>query len=243
MADRGIVDQIDGLKRGVENIEVLRKLATDSTAINTRTEQLEALAIRLRGQVVRLQLYEDRGFHPFVDLNMSERLLETTRSHREAFEADHSSIAADPQDSRFKWRYHDDAIRLCRSIEFELRELWLRHVDRLSPAGVEELVDVFERIPEFSDDVEEISRVRAELTDMRSEAPESAADFERAEKTAQRLKDRLQTLRGVPKNVTEFLATASTEGAHLDSLTEDVRSWLERNDFLGSLRYIFKRGL
>ncbi len=242
MPDRGIVDRIDGLRHGIEDIEVLRRHATDFTAINTRTEQLEELASKLREQAVRLQLFEGRDFHPFINPNMSARLIETTRSHQQAFDADHGSIAADPQDSRFKWRYQDDIIRFCRSIETELKTLWADHIDSLSPVGVEELVDVFVRIPEFAEDIEEISKIRAELTEMRGEPPRSAVDFERAEKTAQLLKERLQTLRGVPENVTEFLATASTEGAHLDSLTEDVHTWLEHNGFLGSLRYILKRG-
>ena len=70
--------------------------------------------------------------------------------------------------------------------------------------------------------------------------PTSVADFEKAEAVAQDLQDHWQALQGIPEDVREFLAAASTGDAPLDDLTPGIRDWLQKTNSLGLLRYVLK---
>lgn len=225
------------------HLSTLRTAATDSAAVATRADQLERLAGELQEQAERLLLFRARGLHPYIDPRTPARLLETTKSHRASFQQDRTSIAADPEDSGFKWRYRDELERLGRSLGRAVADEWGRYVDSLVPAVVEELLNIFERVPEFREEIAAIDRLKRQLDAARSEIPRSAADFERVESAARDLNERWRALSGVPEDVRAFLSAATNDrGASLDALSPGVRAWLQERGLLGSVRYVLRGG-
>ena len=238
--DRGIVTRAARLIDEIENLARHRQFAADSTAVATRADQLERLAAALRARTDQLSLFRDRGIFPNINPMSARGLLDLTKSHRTAFEQDHSSIADDPMDSKFKWRYQERLAHLCQSVDQALAETWDRYVASIAPDSNDEFLAVLERLPHFAADAQEIAALRNNLR--ATGPPQTAPDFERAQAAATALNSHYEKLKGIPKDVRAFLADATTEGASIDTLTPDIRAWLKETGFLGSLRYVLKRG-
>ena len=237
--DCGVVARATNLVDKIEELARHRQLAVDSTAVATRAQQLEMLAADLRARTDQLSLFRDRGIFPNINSMSARDLLNLTKSQRTAFERDHASIADDPIDSKFKWRYRERLRQLCQLIDQALTEAWNRHVDSIAPARNDDILEVLARLPKFAADADAISALRRSLTT--AGPPQTAADFERAEALVSDLNSHYEKLKGIPKDVRAFLADATTEGASIDTLTPDIRDWLQANGFLGSLRYVLKR--
>ncbi len=242
-SEGGVAERANALRIEVERLPSLRQAANDSQAVTTRAEQLEKLASELRVQAGQLQLFRSRGLDPQVLPEQPSALLRMTRSYRARFEEDRASIADDPEDSTFKWRYRDDLGRLTRSIERALDEAWRRHVASLIPPGLHQQLDLLGGAGVLSEQIARMRELGDSIEAEQPRIPSDAEGFERVEGAARELRKLWQDLRGIPEDVRAFLAAASTgHGAPLDALTPTVRTWLEDSELIDSLRLVMKGG-
>ena len=239
---RGIVERADALRVEIERLPVLREAAKNSEAVATRAGQLGELASTLQIQAERLRLFRDRGLKPFIPPERPAELLTTTREHRARFEEDRTAIARDPSDSGFKWRYHDDLVRLRGSIERALGSTWNDHLDSLVPNDLDERLELLGRVPALRQRVAQAREIQGRLEAARTTIPGSAGEFDEVEAIAGTLNENLESLREIPEDVREFLLAASSGGAPLGALTSAVRAWLEEHGFVESLRYVLRAG-
>ena len=239
----GVAARANTLRIEVERLPSLRQAADDSDAVTTRAEQLEELAAELRVQTGWLQLFRSRGLDPQLPPERPPTLLKMTRSYRARFEEDRASIADDPEDSTFKWRYREDLGRLVRSIERALDEAWRLHVTSLIPPGLDQQLDLLGGTGVLSEQIARMRELGANIEAEQLRIPSGAEGFERVESAARELRELWQDLRGIPEDVRAFLAAASTgHGAPLGDLTPTVRTWLEDSELIDSLRLIMKGG-
>ena len=239
---RGIVERADSIRSAIEGLPGLREAAKNSAAVATRATQLGGLASSLRRETARLRLFRERGLQPFIPPERPAELLAATMEHRARFQEDRTTIASDPSDSDFKWRYRDDLERLSRLIERALRDAWQSHLDSLVPAALDERLGLLERVPALRQRVAQARELRAGLDEARNTIPGDASDFDGAEAAARALRESLGSLSEVPEEVQQFLLAASSSGAPPDTLTPTVRAWLDEHDLAGSLRYVLRGG-
>ena len=242
MTGTGITERANAIRAEVERLPSLRQEATNAEAVTTRADQLEKLASDLRTRTARFQLFQDQGLVPHIVRERPETLLAMTRMHRSRFEDDRSSIAADPEDSGLKWRYRDELSRLIHSIDRALDDAWRHYVDSLIPAGLDSQLELLGNAGVLADQIVRMRELGDELKEARSNTASDTSAFELAKGSAGELRGLWETLSGIPADVRAFIAAASTDGAPIDALTPAVRTWLEENGFLDSVRLVMKGG-
>ena len=242
MTGTGITERANAIRAEVERLPSLRREATNAEAVTTRADQLEKLASDLRTRTARLQLFRDQGLGPHIVRERPEALLTMTRVHRTKFEDDRSSIAADPEDSGLKWRYRDELSRLIHSIDRALDDAWRHYVDSLTPPGLDTQLELLGNAGALADQIARMRELGDELKEAQSQTATDVSAFERAKRSAEALSGLWGTLSEIPVDVRAFMAAASTDGAPVDALTPEVRTWLEQNGFIDSVRLVMKGG-
>ena len=242
MTGTGITERANAIRAEVERLPSLRQAATNAQAVTTRADQLEKLASELRTRTARFQLFQDQGLRPHIVRERPETLLAMTRMHRSKFEDDRSSIAADPEDSGLKWSYRDELSRLIRSIDRALDGAWRHYVDSLTPPGLDTQLELLGNAGALADQIVRMRELGNALKEARSQTARDVSAFERVKGSAEALSGLWGTLSEIPVDVRAFMASASAGGAPVDALTPDVRTWLEENGFLDSVRLIMKGG-
>lgn len=84
-------------------------------------------------------------------------------------------------------------------------------------------------------------KVRKAFSEAKALAEEFPADSERARDLAvliERVVSMLRDVEKIPESVRVFLEKASSQGASLEDLTDEVRAWLSKRDRLGQLRIL-----
>lgn len=241
MTTHGVVARADAIRVEVERLPTLQQAAKNAEAVTTRADQLEDLARGLRARVLQLQLFRERGLHPYIDAERATTLLTKTQSYRSDFEEDRMSIAADPEDSGMKWNYRDELRRLVNSIDRALEWEWQQYVDTLIPDGLDHQLELLSGAGVLEDQVVQMRALGQKLKEARALAPREAGAFIDVRNASEELAGLWQRLEGIPEEVREFLGAASTTGATLDALTPVVRSWLVENEFLDSVRLVLRR--
>ena len=201
MRGEGIVGRADSLRMEIEQLPALRQGDVDAQAVTTRANQLNELAFDLANQVSRLRLFRERGLHPKMRPEQPAMLLDMTRSHRAKFEADRTSIAADPEDSDFKWKYRDELRRLSRSIDHALDEAWRDYVDKLTPPGLDQQLELLGSAGALADQIVRMRELGAVLKEARLDAARDIRAFELVDGSARELSGLWETLRGIPADV------------------------------------------
>ncbi len=87
--------------------------------------------------------------------------------------------------------------------------------------------------------VRKIREAHSELlrvSEGRPKSDDAWTTFRSARKSFRKAVDELDG-KNIPKAVLDFWRTASGQGAPLDAMTDEVRSWLRDNDLLGNVRY------
>ena len=242
MPGEGIVGRADSLRLEIEQLPAQRQGDVDAQAVTTRANQLNELAFDLANQVSRLRLFRERGLHPKMRPEQPAMLLDMTRSHRAKFEEDRTSIAADPEDSDFKWKYRDELLRLSRSIDHALDEAWRDYIDKLIPPGLDQQLELLGSAGALADQIVRMRELGDVLKEARSQTARDVSAFERVKGSAVALSGLWGTLSEIPADVRAFMAAASTDGAPVDALTPEVRTWLEEKGFLDSVRLVMKGG-
>jgi len=125
-----------------------------------------------------------------------------------------------------------------RKIDQKVQSAWRTYYEEKFPDFSSKMLDVFEEVLGFAEDVQTIRQCTNALRKWKETPPTTVDEFDTFETLVQKRDETWQHLDSddVPEDVLEFLVSAGSEGATPEQYTEAVRTWLDDNDLHDRVR-------
>ncbi|GAN75848.1 hypothetical protein [Acidisphaera rubrifaciens] len=228
-----VLDRSKALADAAKELNALKKATTLVKAVGSRATQLEEAQANLRLSVGQLQLLRGRNIEVDVDLAPASGFVVFLSEIRTSTAADPASVTAAEVGVKTltPLKSFTNAIAQANGIA------WKRHVHESLPHVGIDLVQVLGQIPALKTRVEHFRALQAAAKAFADRLPTDSADLDAVERAAKACKDAWQALDAddIPAAVTRFLRGATSEtGAALDSLTDEVKTWLTAQNLMAS---------
>lgn len=139
------------------------------------------------------------------------------------------------EDKNLQQNFIDPVNETLDKISKELKKDWEGFVSQAEQAVRREWLH---RLPDkaFGKTKQKMSSIEAELAGIKRTIPEDPSSVVRVTEIVEEAAPILAELENTPQSVREFLAKADSGRAVIEDLTEEVRTWLAKQEMLGLLR-------
>lgn len=218
-----LADDSKALLALLTDLDRARRVRRLCDALAERQEELQAIKAEVdRADNVYLALSKREAIRVVVDGTKS---LSYATELRSALSTDPESMTKGRGFTYFKSSFK----KLVDAINTACAESWQTHRDKLQPRVDSEQLELAKQIPGHQQDAERLEYLASTMKRQSNVPPESEQAFVDIEKRWQDIRDLIARLPQPTKNpeIQAFLKAAnSREGASLELLTDQVRSWL-----------------
>lgn len=202
-----------------------------------RRNQLHAAVGRLAPLVMALNTFRSKGL---AGIDLCARITPLLQILRQAFDdyRANSERILDNKRFNFSRNLEGSLEEMCQHLGNHLQQTWTAYTEeRIHSIGGGNL-DLLRKIPGFQEVVLRIQRSMDEIEELRAGYPVSIEQFEAFDHKIKKIQQETQALGSdqIPDDVAEFLRAAVSDGAPIDTLTEDVADWLRQSQIYTSFR-------
>jgi hypothetical protein len=232
-----LLERAAGLAEKIERYQKLKAAANEAQLVSTRASQVQEAAALMAQARAALDRFSKAGISIQYFPANAEELTEKATTLRTIADQDPAGLANPPFNvtHEFTNRLKSLAIAANRSIE----EGWRRFVAENGPSSSDEVLEALGKLPQMHAGVARIRQCRQKVVALASAVPaDPAGAVEQLRSLAAEHGSAWAELAAdsVPPSVLRFLRACAAEGAPVTTLTEEVRSWLEAREVLGSFR-------
>lgn len=228
-----LLDRSRALADSAKDLNALKKSANLVKAVDSRAAQLEDALARLRLAGGQLQLLRSRRIDVNVDLGPANGFVLFLSELRTATAIDPAAVT----ESEIGVKTVTPLKTFANTIAQANEAAWRAHVTESLPRVGADLVQVFGQIPALKARVERFRTLQTAARSLADRPPTSSADLDALEQAAKACTEAWQALDAddIPAAVTRFLRGATSDsGAGLDSLTDEVKTWLTAHNLSAS---------
>lgn len=223
-----ILDKTQTLAKLITNKQYLRDNTEKIASYKARLEKLRDFINLLEPPVRSLQAIKAKGLD-------CPQLTQETAKTRAALDDLISKFQSDPAQLTQPQILNvlaREIPNLSIRLKGDLRDIWRQHVKENTPTTNKELLDVMGKLPNFRSTVISLRNLSQEIDQLKEQLPESTAKIDEFENKAAAMIDYWNQLSGggIPPDVLTFLRESVKLGASLDSLNNEVLSWLADNN-------------
>jgi len=233
-----LLNRTEQLINELDTFEALQLSSNESKVYIERNIDLKAILVYVEGISEVVSLFRKHGFSIDIDTIMNYPV-ELFRNLYTNWEIDKSIIK---QKNDFFRRVHWNDIE--SNITSILQKQWEEHVEFHKPNINKETLDVFEKIPDFSNVVSNLREKLESLEEYKKILPSSDSDFKLVISSSLSMKDLIEQLesKNIPDSVSNFLKKAGTyEGIDLSEITPEILDWLKENDLIHLCQVRFRK--
>lgn len=232
-----LLERAAGLAEKIERYQRLKAAADEAQVVSTRASQVQEAAALLAQARAALDRFSKAGIGIQYFPANTEELTEKATKLRTIVDRDPAGLANPPFNvlHEFTTRLKGLASAADRSIA----EGWSRYVVENAPRGADGILDALGQLPQMRAGVARIRQCRQKVAALAAKVPaDPAGAVEQVQSLAAEHRSAWAELAAdsVPPSVLQFLRACAAEGAPITSLTEEVRTWLEAREVLGSFR-------
>jgi hypothetical protein len=223
-----------------EGVRDAQRVARQSDNFSERKQHVQDLRERLALLAAAQQVMSGAG----IAFAPSPKGAGTYTATAELFESVRSEFGEDPESlfgDTFR-KAKERALAIAGGpnggLEKRLRQGWAAHVESVVQTPGSDQLDVFAKIPAFQKVTAELRQLYEERTRLSQSLPMSDDEAQAPHRLAAQIEDAWARLGGdAPETVLELLRAAGTPtGAALDTLTNEVREWLDDHGVTDALR-------
>ncbi|MGC1301450.1 MAG: hypothetical protein WA840_03655 [Caulobacteraceae bacterium] len=216
---------------GAKDLDALKKSANLVTAVGTRAQMFETALANLRLAAGQFALLQEHGVTVDTDRSSVDGFVHHLGVLRAATLADPSVLTEDAPKTLTPLRAFSAALsEACATA-------WGRYVDGKLPRVGADLLPVLAQVPALKARVEGFRALQTAALSKADSLPTGAADFAALDQAASACHAAWEALDAdsIPFGVTRFLRSATSRaGADIDSLTEEVSTWLKAHNLAAS---------
>jgi hypothetical protein len=226
-----LTDQAKQVQEDVEALKTARRNRKQEDRFRSRREKLRGLVQDVLPPVRTLRVLHENGINVEYEDENLDQTTQRIETIRRKFQEEPSWIIRSENDlsDLDKWiRRHRDKIQ--RRVQSAWRDYYQDQVPDLS----EDLLRVLEQFDDFRQAVKTIRERGGQLKNWKEDPPQTDDALSAFQKMAQQRRATWEQLRSdeMSEDVLDFLVDAGTKGASVDQLTDEVRTWLEKNGLL-----------
>ena len=231
-----LVDQAKQVKSDVETLQKARQNRDQKNQFRSQHDKLHGLVEDVRPLAEKMSVLREEGIDVEYQGKNLNQVLERIERVKAEFEDDASWIIQPENDlsDLEKWIRERHRDKIQRRIQSAWRDYYQDQVSDLS----DDLLHVLKKFDDFRESVQTIQKISDQLQGWKGEPPQTKDSLETFQKLAETRQSTWEELRSdeMSEDVLNFLVEAGTEGATVDQLTDEVHTWLERNDLLDHVR-------
>jgi len=231
-----LVDQAQQVKSAVETLQTVRQNRDQEDRFRRRHEKLHRLVEDVRPLAEKMRVLREEGIDVEYQGKNLDQVLQRIEHIRAEFKENASWIIQPENDlsDLDKWIRERHRGKIQRRIQSAWRDYYQNQVSDLS----DDLLRVLKKFDDFREPVQTIQKLSDQLQSWKDDPPQTKDSLENFQKLAEKRQSTWEELRSdeMSEDVLNFLVEAGTEGATIDQLTDEVHTWLERNDLLDHVR-------
>ena len=235
-----LMEQALEIKSKIEAIVNLRIEREHTNTFKTRAAQLGIPREKLTLLIQALRALRTQNISPDFPIDKLQAIKSQLEELASQYRENPHSIIEPSGDRRFSlWdqlRELPEEIRIC------VGTAWEDYVDNRLPPKREELMRVLDQVPGFTQQIVAINDLYAQAQPLKPLTRDLDVSIGRLEDIRSSLLTACSSLESdqIPDEVLEFLRAASSDGASLHHLTEDVVGWLRKNELGDAVRIRFE---
>lgn len=231
-----LVDQAQQVKDDVETLQTARQNRDREDRFRRQHETLHRLVEEVRPLAEKMRVLREEEIDVEYQGKNLDQVLQRIEHIKAEFEEDASWIIQSENDlsdldTWIRERHRD---KIQRRIQSAWRDYYQNQVSDLS----DDLLRVLKKFDDFREPVQTIQKLSDQLESWKNEPPQTEDSLEAFQKLAEKRQSTWEELRSdeMSEDVLNFLVEAGTRGATVDQLTDEVHTWLEKNDLLDHVR-------
>jgi hypothetical protein len=232
-----LLDQAKGLAARIGDYSRLKSNAGAARDFETRARMFGDAAQALDAAKTSLDRLKAAAIDPdFVAIDAVGLATKAT-TLRDLLKEDPSKLNDPP--FNLKYEFVDRVGSLSNTANKAVLAAWQAHIAKNSVMASPEMLSALAAIPQYKPVVLRIGALKAQVAMLAQSVPDDIAGG------LAQLKTIMESYaaawgemigNGIPKNVIAFLRAAAAQGAVLDQLTDEVRTWLEARGLLSLFR-------
>ena len=231
-----LVDKAQQVKDNVEALQKARQNRDQEDQFRRQHKKLHRLVKEVRPLAEKMRVLREEGIDVDYQGKNLDQVLQRIEHVKAEFEDDASWIIQSENDlsDLDKWIRERHRDKIQRRIQSAWRDYYQDQVSDLS----DDLLRVLKKFDDFREPVQTIQKLSDQLQSWKDDPPQTKDSLENFQKLAEKRQSTWEELRSdeMSEDVLNFLVEAGTEGATIDQLTDEVHTWLERNDLLDHVR-------
>jgi len=215
-----------------ENKINLLNIANNLQEFKTRQEQIADAVTAIQPLVEALKAFRQKGIANFDLTQKADTLLNFIIAAEDNFRQDPNWITENFNGKTFKSNIEN----FKKALEQQLIQNWKTYLAEHMPTTNNELLTLLSRIDAFKQTVQEVKIIDVQIK--QAIYPKDIREFEIAEARIEQLKQCWKNLSSdeVPKSVLSFLRVATSQGAPLSLLTQEVQDWIKQHGISESFK-------
>jgi hypothetical protein len=238
-----LVERSAALRKGVEELPQLSRMASQARSFATRAGELSTPADELDVIAYYLELLRKHGLQIAVDRERANGL--RTSVQRLATNYAESPEAILPADTQLRFGFWQSLRGLPNELREAILAAWAAYVTAQLPPRQDGLLQTLSGLPQAGADIRQVWELWQRAEALKRELPTQEGDLERPRELASQIERAMDRLTGgnLPAEVQAFIqAATSVAGAPLQLYTSDVEEWLTRTNNLHSVRMVLRSG-
>ncbi|MDA8637291.1 hypothetical protein N9L49_01585 [Rhodospirillales bacterium] len=203
-------------------------------ALNSRAVQIHKIREIIDEADTVRDLLNEENVHVRKKPSASKKLIKKCDQVIEGFKDDWEKTV---RDKNLSSTFIDPAKEhVEKRVFIELRQDWHEFVNEMSPPITKAWLNSLPHTGPLGEAKENVSKYLEEFKDFNAEMPKDVDTIARVRKVSEAAKNIFDDLDDIPSTVRSFLVSASSTGAKIDDLTEDVRAWMTEHKMMDRLR-------
>ena len=232
-----LLERAADLTAKIAQYQKLKGAADESEQFHTRAKQLTDVAERIARARQAVDRLTDAGVEVSFEPSEGAAYAAKAKALRAALQADPAAINNPPFD--LKYEFADRLTGIATAADQAMREAWTGYVAKRAAFGSEDVLTALAAVPQFRASVAKIRRSRTEIsalgnglpTDPNAAVARIGALVEEHDAAWSEL-----SADDIPPSVISFIRTAAGQGAPLEALTAEVKTWLAGRGLLAAFR-------
>jgi urease gamma subunit len=226
-----LIERARNVKDKVEDLEAARQNRERENRFQNRHEKLRRLVEEVQPLASELRVLREEGIDIDYQGGNLDQIVQRIETIKDEFDSEAAWIIQDENDlsDLDKWiRRHRD------KIQRKLQSTWRDYYQAQVPDFSDDLLNVLRRFDDFRGAVQTIRERSRQLQEWKDNPPDTKDSLSTFQELAEERRATWEQLRSdeMSEDVLSFLVDAGTEGATVEQLTDEVRTWLDQNDLL-----------
>lgn len=230
-----LIQRAKNVKDKVGTLETARQNRERENRFQNRHEKLRRLVEEVQPLASELRVLQEEGIDIDYQGDNLDQIIQRIETIKGEFDSEAAWIIQDENDlsDLDTWiRRHRD------KVQRKLQSAWRDYYQDQVPEFSEDLLSVLSRFDDFRGPVETIRECGEQLQNWKENPPDTKESLSNFQELAEERRATWEQLRSdeMSEDVLSFLVDAGTEGATVDQLTDEVRTWLDQNELLSRVR-------